>query len=562
MSGPPGATDEEDPGARRAGAPSGGPAQHELVPEEVTGVPATEQAIGDLFLANVTDAVVVYEEGGIILWGNTWGYEYLGYRPDEVVGRSITEFLHPDEIGAAYTVMQRSMDPAWVAASRVAPYRIRHRDGTYRELWLNGTYAPPTAARPGRWVLSLRRSSDTELFDELLELLTEGAPSSAMLPLVPRLGSPRDPGVEHAAFHADDRGAQVVTGSAPLAALGDPTDTETVVGHLARVDRFEGPVDQLPDGLADQARACGIAELASATVPDPLFGRPAVVVVAVPPTATPYVTVFTVRQMSRALGLILRARERAVRLDEAMREQRSFLADASHELRSPLTAILGFAELYQSGALGDQPKLDVAFDRIRREATRLLDLIEDLLLLARLGRRRPVEVATVSLAPLVAEAVIDARARTPDRAITIPGAVDEWLAVAGDEDRIRQVLANLLGNAQQHTPAGSPIEVDVTTTVDEVTISVTDHGEGLDAAELDAAFTRFWRGQGDTRGGEHREDDTPGGGSGLGLAIARSIAEAIGGRITVASAPGEGATFRLHLARRLEGLAGGGDAGR
>jgi two-component system OmpR family sensor kinase len=224
---------------------------------------------------------------------------------------------------------------------------------------------------------------------------------------------------------------------------------------------------------------------------------------------------------------------------------RRFVADASHELRTPLTSIRGFAELYRQGAVSDTRDIDRAMQRIEDEAARMGVLVNDLLLLARLDQQRPLRRAPVDLLTLANDAVHDIRATAPDRAVTLEvPTVDPPPLVNGDEDRLRQVLANLLSNAVRHTPAGSPVTVRVYTRVDAggmgwAVLEVADHGPGLSPADATRIFERFYRAD-ESRS---RED----GGAGLGLSIVATIAAAHEGRASVDTAPGEGATFRVEL---------------
>ena len=139
----------------------------------------------------------------------------------------------------------------------------------------------------------------------------------------------------------------------------------------------------------------------------------------------------------------------AVRSEERMRQ---FVADASHELRTPLTSIRGFAELYRQGAAPDPADV---LRRIEDEASRMGLLVEDLLLLARLDRERPLRLAPVHLAELITDAATAANAVDPDRTIDVDmGQSAGALVVSGDEARLRQVISNLVTNALTHTPAG------------------------------------------------------------------------------------------------------------
>jgi two-component system OmpR family sensor kinase len=218
---------------------------------------------------------------------------------------------------------------------------------------------------------------------------------------------------------------------------------------------------------------------------------------------------------------------------------RRFAADASHELRTPLTSIRGYAELFRRGAAERPEHLALTMHRIESEATRMTSLVDDLLLLARLDRRRPLERTPVDVGRLVHDIVVGERIVHPDREYTLR--IDD-VHVLGDEARLRQVLLNLLANAATHTPAGTPIDLAAHVEHGEAVIEVTDHGEGLTREDADRVFERFFRvdaarvrGEGD------------GGGSGLGLAIVAAIVDAHGGRVEVESTPGQGARFRVRL---------------
>jgi two-component system OmpR family sensor kinase len=216
---------------------------------------------------------------------------------------------------------------------------------------------------------------------------------------------------------------------------------------------------------------------------------------------------------------------------------RQFLSDASHELRTPLTSMRGYAELVRRNRGMNPEELELALRRIEDEARRMGVLVDDLMLLARLDQGRPLERAPVDLEALVADACADARVGDPARAITTQ--LDAPLVVAGDDPRLRQVMANLLRNALVHTPAGTPIEVGLREEGGWAVIEVTDHGPGIPAAARGRIFERFHRAD------PERSRDQ--GGSGLGLSIVAGVVAAHGGRVGVADTPGGGATFRVEL---------------
>jgi len=240
-----------------------------------------------------------------------------------------------------------------------------------------------------------------------------------------------------------------------------------------------------------------------------------------------------------------RSEEVALRSEARMRR---FVTDASHELRTPLTTIRGFAELYRQGASREPAELDRLMRRIEDQAARMGLLVEDLLLLARLDQQRPLDRRPVDLLALAADAVHDARAIAPERSIELlVGGGDDALpdppVVLGDEARLRQVLANLVGNTLAHTPAGSPVEVRARTQqvlgAPRAVLEVVDHGPGLTPEQAEHVFERFYR-------ADPARSHTDGG-TGLGLAIVAALVAAHEGAVEVDSAPGRGATFRVLL---------------
>lgn len=286
--------------------------------------------------------------------------------------------------------------------------------------------------------------------------------------------------------------------------------------------------------------------------------------------------------------------------DATVRQMRRFIGDASHELRTPLVTVRGYAELYRMGAIPDAEATAQAMERIEKEAVRMTSMVEDLLALARLDERRDVELSPVDLRPIARDAALDVRASAPGRTVTVvdlnasrpttlqtpplplapepeaaprrrgpvptaaiglasrlrrrqrdtgeitplPSAFSPSRAtmppvVMGDENRIRQVVANLLGNAQRFSPVDSPIELRLGTDDDARMgwIEIIDHGEGIPEQIREQIFQRFWRA--DTS----RARDT--GGSGLGLSIVASVVETLHGTVRVTGTEGGGATFRV-----------------
>jgi signal transduction histidine kinase len=225
---------------------------------------------------------------------------------------------------------------------------------------------------------------------------------------------------------------------------------------------------------------------------------------------------------------------------------REFAADASHELRTPLTTIRGYAELYRQGALGPD-QLPNAMRRIEQEAQRMSTLVAELLELARLDRTSSLDLTETDLAGVVRDAVADAAAVEPQRPVRAQ-APPRLVAVV-DEPRIRQVLANLLGNVRAHTPAMTPVAVRLGVITGGILIEVADAGPGMSGQDAARAFDRFHRSS--ERGdGAGDPDIAAPGGSGLGLSIVQAIAHAHGGQATLESEPGQGTKVRVWLPTR------------
>lgn len=284
--------------------------------------------------------------------------------------------------------------------------------------------------------------------------------------------------------------------------------------------------------------------------------------------------------------------------DRTVQHMRRFIGDASHELRTPLVSVRGYAELYRMGAIKGDEDTARAMERIEKEAIRMGVLVEDLLALARLDEEREPEIVALDLRPIARDAALDVRAAAPGRTVTMidltiesvtaptrsipkqepeqpaprglsraalsrlrrrPRATPEDATpafdfseapdtpvrtppiVLGEENKVRQVVTNLLGNARRFSSEDSPIEIVVDS--DRVrgtgSIAIVDHGEGIPPQIREQIFERFWRA--DTS----RARET--GGSGLGLAIVSSILKALHGSVAVSETPGGGATFTVTL---------------
>lgn len=308
-----------------------------------------------------------------------------------------------------------------------------------------------------------------------------------------------------------------------------------------------------------------------------------------------------VGRLNLAINTMLDRVDRALAQREStVKHMRRFIGDASHELRTPLVSVRGYAELYRMGAIRGEEDTARAMERIEKEAMRMGVLVEDLLALARLDEKRELTIEPLDLRPLARDAALDVRAAAPQRIVTVvdttadaaqspepvvdPTATSSQRAlpakqrgaaafgrrllfrgretapvtpidfseavvtpvstppiVLGEENKVRQVIANLLGNARRFSPDDSPIEIIIGADRHRGVgwFSIVDHGEGIPEQIREQIFQRFWRAD------NSRTRET--GGSGLGLAIVASILHALNGTVQVDETPGGGATFTVSL---------------
>lgn len=225
--------------------------------------------------------------------------------------------------------------------------------------------------------------------------------------------------------------------------------------------------------------------------------------------------------------------------EESERKVRRFVADASHELRTPLASIRGYAELTRmhGGSLPDD--IVHAIGRIESESVRMTELVEDLLLLARLDEGRELVAGEVELGPIVADAVADAQVAGPGHEWTVE-LPDRPVVIHGDEARLRQVFGNLLTNARIHTPEGTSVVARLRADDSTATITIADDGPGIAPELRETLFERFARGD--------SSRSRRAGSTGLGLAIVRAVVEAHHGQVEVASEPGR-TVFTVTLPR-------------
>jgi signal transduction histidine kinase len=240
-------------------------------------------------------------------------------------------------------------------------------------------------------------------------------------------------------------------------------------------------------------------------------------------------------------GLASAFNEMVERVDAGRRAQRDFVANVSHDLKTPLTAIRGFAQAILDGTASDEPARRQAASVIQAEADRLHRLVEDLLDLARIDAGQ----MAFSLAPLDLPGVLRGVAerlalKAAAKEVRIDNQVASLPNLAGDGDRLAQVFTNLLDNAIKHSPSGEAVSLTGEAERGWVTVHVSDAGPGIPAEDLPRIFDRFYQVDKARPADESR-------GVGLGLAISREIVQAHGGRLTAQSRVGAGSRFTVRL---------------
>jgi two-component system OmpR family sensor kinase len=247
------------------------------------------------------------------------------------------------------------------------------------------------------------------------------------------------------------------------------------------------------------------------------------------------------RALNVMLGRIQRAFAERNATEAALRRSegrlRRFVADASHELRTPVAAVSAYAELFERGAEGRPEDLGRVMRGIRAETDRMGHLVEDLLLLARMDEGLPLERVPVELVGLAAGSVDAARAVGPEWPVRLEAT--EPVEIPGDGVRLRQVLDNLLSNVRSHTPPGTETVVRIQREGDVAVARVTDNGPGFSDEQARRLFERFYR----VDASRSRES----GGAGLGLSIVAAIVAAHGGTVEARPGSGGGAEFTVRL---------------
>jgi two-component system phosphate regulon sensor histidine kinase PhoR len=224
---------------------------------------------------------------------------------------------------------------------------------------------------------------------------------------------------------------------------------------------------------------------------------------------------------------------------EGLRQQ--FVANVSHELKTPLSSIKAYTETLLNGALEDPQHARHFLSRIDEQATRLHELILDLLSLARIeSGQAALEIVDLPLSRVVAKCLRDHEERAKANGLTIENQVsDTLLKVRADEEGLQQILGNLIDNAIKYTPAGGSITIRCHEEAHQAVIEVADTGVGIESEHHSRLFERFYRAD------KARSREL--GGTGLGLAIVKHLCQAMAGSVYVASKPGQGSVFGVRL---------------
>ena len=248
--------------------------------------------------------------------------------------------------------------------------------------------------------------------------------------------------------------------------------------------------------------------------------------------------------IAASVGGTYMARTELSRTQASIELLREFTADASHELRSPLTALSTTAAvaLHEAPDLSEQTKARLL--SIVTTAKEMHRLVDDLLILARAGRSLEREMYTVRVDKIVRDVCERYRPAAMEKSIVLSVAPSYEAQIIGNPEQVSRIVSNLVENAIRYTPHNGAVRISCLTDPLNVTLMVEDTGFGIAPEHVERIFDRFWRGS------THRAD----GGSGLGLSIARALAERHGGRIAVASQVRAGTTFTVILPRRPPSL--------
>lgn len=236
--------------------------------------------------------------------------------------------------------------------------------------------------------------------------------------------------------------------------------------------------------------------------------------------------------------LIITFNEMMDRIESAYNKQNQFVSDASHELRTPISVIQGYARMLERWGKDDPEVLNEAIDAIGKEAENMKELVNKLLFIARNDKDTLIlEPERFSLSDMMEELVRETRML--DKSHIIEDSIEKGIEIVGDRSRLKQSMRIFVDNAQKYTEPGKKIEISLKREDDRAILSVKDYGCGIDSNDIQNIFDRFYRAD--------QSRDRNKGGHGLGLSIAKIIILRHGGKIHVKSKPGEGSTFSVIL---------------
>ena len=503
------------------------------------------------------DLVQLLDAEGRITYTGPSVQRLLGYTPEEIVGGTVPDFIHPEDVGAAGALVARILANPGTSDSLV--YRVRHKDGTWRWLEVWARTISPTSAEQGLVAnardITERREAERALAES--EARYRGLIEAAqdMITVIDAEGTVR--------FQSPS--AERVLGFRPEEMVGrnimeflHPEDVPMAIGRLGAVVRHPGTIECVRYRARHKDGSWRHLESTGRTVlPDTAAAGAVGIVRDI--TAQVEAEAALRQAKAEADG----AREEAERANLAKSE---FLSRMSHELRTPLNSILGFAQLLDGAELA--PRLQKGVQHILTAGEHLLNLINEVLDIARIeSGRQQLSIEPVRLATVMQEAVALVRPLAAARGVWVSepvtrpsplaggdaagdgpreevvdasaAAADAW--VRADRQRLAQVLLNLLSNAVKYNRPGGRVRLACEQApADTLVVRVEDSGPGIAADRVDELFVPFAR-----LGAERTEVE----GTGLGLALSRRLVEAMGGRLALERTSAAGSVFRVELAR-------------
>ncbi|EHM73320.1 GHKL domain protein, partial [Staphylococcus epidermidis 14.1.R1.SE] len=217
--------------------------------------------------------------------------------------------------------------------------------------------------------------------------------------------------------------------------------------------------------------------------------------------------------------------------------RREFVANVSHELKTPITSIKGFAETLIEGAKNDEQSLDMFLNIILKESNRIESLVTDLLDLSHIEQQKELEINYMNLSELAINIIDNLQTQAQNKRIKIQSEIEKDVIIEAHENKIAQVITNLLSNAINYSSEDNKVIVRVYRNDNKVYLEIQDYGIGISETDQKRIFERFYRVD------KARSRDS--GGTGLGLSITKHIVEAHNGRIDVKSEPGKGSIFKV-----------------